>query len=65
MGRRLGGGQPDTRRPGCRRWLAGLVGVLAGLLGGLAAPAGPASAHAALVSTNPTQGSVVGGPRTE
>ncbi|HEU4425138.1 MAG TPA: copper resistance protein CopC [Pilimelia sp.] len=45
--------------------MAGLVGVLAGLLGGLAAPAGPASAHAALVSTNPTQGSVVGGPRTE
>jgi copper transport protein len=36
-----------------------------GLLGALTSPASPASAHAALISTNPTQGSVVGGPRTE
>ena len=44
-----------------RRRLAGaaLVGLLMGLLGVLLVPAGPASAHAALVGSDPARGTIV------
>ncbi|HEY2672717.1 MAG TPA: copper resistance protein CopC [Rugosimonospora sp.] len=42
-----------------RRLLVALAGVLLGVSGVFALPAGPASAHAALIRTSPTQGSVV------
>jgi copper transport protein len=42
-----------------RRLLAALAGVLLGMSGVFALPAGPANAHAALIRTSPSQGSVV------
>ena len=47
----------DRRRP--RRALAAWVGLLFGLLGVLLAPAAPASAHAALVASDPSNGTIV------
>ncbi len=47
----------DRRRP--RRALAAWVGLLFGLLGVLVAPAAPASAHAALVASDPGNGTIV------
>ncbi|GAA5183088.1 copper resistance protein CopC [Rugosimonospora acidiphila] len=45
--------------------LVALAGALLGVAGFFALPAGPASAHAALVRTSPTQGSVVQQPPRE
>ncbi|GIH12909.1 copper resistance CopC/CopD family protein [Rugosimonospora africana] len=42
-----------------RRLLVALAGVLLGVSGVFTLPAGPASAHAALIRTSPTQGAVV------
>jgi copper transport protein len=42
-----------------RRLIIAVAGVLLGLSGVFALPAGPASAHAALIRTSPTQGAVV------
>jgi copper transport protein len=47
----------DRRRP--RRALAAWAGLLLGLLGVLLAPAAPASAHAALVASDPSNGTIV------
>jgi copper transport protein len=58
-GKKAAGG-PRTRRFAARTFLLSFIGMLT-LLG----PAGPASAHAALISSSPAPGSVIGNSPTE
>src|SRR4051794_25861192 len=51
--------RPPVRRPRAGRLLAALAGLFVGLSWVLLGPAAPASAHAALVGSDPANGAIV------